>query len=440
MMKRPASPTFWVLPLLMAAACAPLPIQQTSVSTPSASERTFAIPQAGQNPNVEDPTFRPLPGAKAYFGQVAGAGYRIEVPEKWNGDLVMFAHGWNTTRRLTAPYLPVRELAIRQGAAWAASSNRGGGYNPDDGVQDTLILRELFKQKVGTPKRTFIYGRSMGGNVVVASLERYPDIYSGGISECGGVNGIERLNYLLSYAALAGYFSGVDFFAPEVKGPADVVALLNQKVYPALGASADQLTDAGKRFRSAVIHLGGGHRPFAEEGFAAAYRSNFDLATIVITETSFRGTALGNTDEKYHVDPGLGVDDAVLNQGVKRIAPDPSARNVDTHYEFTRFKGNLKAPLLTIHGTGDAQVPIRAELQYRELVEASGTSAMLVQRAVRRIAHCDFSTAERNRAFTDLLGWVTTGSKPEGDDLSGPLLDVGRRWSDPLRQDDPGHP
>ncbi|WP_144409825.1 alpha/beta hydrolase family protein [Cupriavidus basilensis] len=436
MMKRLGAPTFSLLLFLMAGACAPLP----SVSMPSASGRTFAIPQAGPNPNVEDPTFRALPGAKAYFGQVAGSGYRIEVPDKWNGDLVLFAHGWNTTRRLTAPYLPVRELAIRQGVAWAASSNHASGYDPDDGVQDTLILRELFKQMIGTPKRTFIYGRSMGGNVVVASLERYPDIYSGGITECGSINGIERLNYLLSYTVLAGYFSGVDFFAQEVHGPADVVALLNQKVYPALGASADKLTDAGKRFRSAVINLGGGHRPFAEEGFAAAYRSNFDLAVIVITDTTFRGAALGNIGEKYHVDPELGVDDAALNRSVKRIAPDPSARNADTHYEFTRFKGNLKVPLMTIHGTGDAQVPIRTEQQYREWVEASGASAMLVQRASRRFVHCDYSTAERNRAFTDLLSWVTTGSKPEGDDLSGSLLDAGKRWSEPLRQDDPGHP
>jgi pimeloyl-ACP methyl ester carboxylesterase len=439
-MKKLCTSTFPLVLSLMAVACSPLPTQHAFVSTPSASGRVFAIPEVSPNPNIADPTFEALPGAKAYFGEIAGSGYRIEVPDKWNGDLVMFAHGWNTTRKLNVVNLPVRDLVIRQGAAWAASSYHAGGYNPDEGVQDTLILRELFKQKVGVPKRAFIYGRSMGGNVVVASLERYPDIYSGGLSECGGVNGIERLNYLLSYAALAGYFSGADFFAPEVKGPADVISLLNQKVYPALGTSADKLTDAGKRFRSAVINLGGGHRPFAEEGFAAAYRSNFDLAAIVITDTSFRGTALGNTDEKYHVDSELGVDDATLNAGVRRVAADPSARNFDTHYEFTRFKGNLKVPLLTIHGTGDSQVPIRAEQQYLEEVEASGTRRMLVQRAVRRLVHCDFSTAERNRAFTDLLGWVTTGAKPEGDDLRGSLLDVGKRWTEPLRQDDPGHP
>ncbi len=434
------TPAVPLVVFLTVVACSPLQSQQAPASTPSASGHEFAIPRLSPNPNVADPTFQALPGAKAYFGQVAGSGYRIEVPDNWKGDLVLYAHGWNTSRRLSVVNLPIREFVIRQGAAWAASSYHENGYNPDDGVQDTLILRELFKQMVGVPKRTFIYGRSMGGNVVVASLERYPDIYSGGLSECGGVNGIERLNYLLSYAALAGYFSGVDFFGPDIRGPGDFVALLNQKVYPALGASPDKLTDAGKRFRSAVINLSGGRRPFAEEGFAATYRSNFFLATIVISDTSFRGMAVGNIDEKYHVDAELGVDDGELNAGVKRVAADPSARNPDTHYEFSRFKGNLKVPLLTIHGTGDLQVPIRAEQQYRELVEASGASGMLVQRAIRSFVHCDFSLAERNRAFADLLGWVTTRARPEGDDLTGSLLDVGKRWTDPLRKDVPGHP
>ena len=134
------------------------------------------------------------------------------------------------------------------------------------------------------------------------------------------------------------------------------------------------------------------------------------------------------------------MDDAILNAGVKRIAADPSARNFETHYEFTRFKGNLKVPLLTIHGTGDHQVPIRAEQQYRQAADANGANQMLVQRAVRRFVHCDYSPAERNRAFSDLVTWVTTGTKPEGEDLSGSLLDVGKQWTEPLRPDDPGHP
>lgn len=65
---------------------------------------------------------------------------------------------------------------------------------------------------------------------------------------------------------------------------------------------------------------------------------------------------------------------------------------------------------------------------------------MLVQRAVRRFTHCDFTAAERMHVWNDLVTWVTTGARPEGEDLRGSLADVGRKWTEPLLPDDPGHP
>lgn len=32
------------------------------------------------------------PVVRAYSGQINGAGYRVEVPDPWNGDLVMWSH------------------------------------------------------------------------------------------------------------------------------------------------------------------------------------------------------------------------------------------------------------------------------------------------------------------------------------------------------------
>ncbi|MCA1554329.1 MAG: hypothetical protein LC737_08125, partial [Chloroflexi bacterium] len=173
-----ASTTATTLPSTSVPALTPTVVSQASAA-PAA--RVIAIPSAAPNPNVQDPTFKALDGAKAFFGEVAGAGYRIEVPDKWNGDLVLYAHGYRgTAPQLTITNLPVRELAIPQGFAWGASSYRANGYNPDDGVQDTLILRQLFIQKFGAPKRTYLYGSSMGGHIVVASLEQYPDLYTAG--------------------------------------------------------------------------------------------------------------------------------------------------------------------------------------------------------------------------------------------------------------------
>ena len=65
--------------------------------------------------------FDALPGATAYWGVHSGAGYRVEVPENWNGDLVMWAHGFRGSGlELTVDNHPLRELLIPAGYAWAA--------------------------------------------------------------------------------------------------------------------------------------------------------------------------------------------------------------------------------------------------------------------------------------------------------------------------------
>ena len=216
--------------------------------------------------------------------------------------------------------------------------------------------------------------------------------------------------------------------------------MLFRSVLPKLGDAPDKLTPAGKQYKNATVNLSGGHRPFAEEGFADRYLTNVAAGIGPITGQTLKEKATTNAGDKYHVDAGLGVDDFALNAGVKRIAADPSARSFDAHYEFTPFKGNLQVPLLTIHDTGDFFVPIALEQQYRATVDAAGKSNMLVQRAVRRFKHCDFTAAERVRAWNDLVAWVTNGARPEGEDLRGSLVDVGRNWTEPFLPDDPGHP
>src|SRR5690349_10908726 len=44
-----------------------------------------------------DATFAALPGAKAFFGRYDGGVYRIEIPDGWNGELVLWAHGYVAT-------------------------------------------------------------------------------------------------------------------------------------------------------------------------------------------------------------------------------------------------------------------------------------------------------------------------------------------------------
>ena len=43
---------------------------------------------------LADPAFEPLPGAQAEFGTLGGAVYQIEVPDDWNGRLLLWMHGF----------------------------------------------------------------------------------------------------------------------------------------------------------------------------------------------------------------------------------------------------------------------------------------------------------------------------------------------------------
>ena len=77
-----------------------------------------------------------------------------------------------------------------QSHAWAASGYRAREYQPHLFVEDLIALRELFLREIGHPRWAIIYGQSLGGHIVVDTLELHPGLYQGGLAECGLVDGI----------------------------------------------------------------------------------------------------------------------------------------------------------------------------------------------------------------------------------------------------------
>jgi hypothetical protein len=80
--------------------------------------------------------------------------------------------------------------------------------------------------------------------------------------------------------------------------------------------------------------------------------------------------------------------------------------------------GNLEIPLLTMHSTGDGQVPINQAQLLRERVRGAGKQELLVQRVVTDTSHCGFTTSEQEAALAALVGWVEHRQKPDGTDLA----------------------
>jgi len=125
---------------------------------------------------LADARFDALPGASAFFGAYDGGIYRIEIPAKWNGELMLSAHGFVSNAgpdgsRLRVGTPAIRQHLIEQGFAWAASSYRCNGYVPGIGLQDTMALVELFTKfnNGSAPRRTYLTGTSLDRNCSTTS-------------------------------------------------------------------------------------------------------------------------------------------------------------------------------------------------------------------------------------------------------------------------------
>src|SRR6185312_16205128 len=103
----------------------------------------------------------------------------------------------------------------------------------------------------------------MGGHIVVASLEQYPGVYDGALSECGVVMQEQRADYLAAYAALADLLSGADLL--DAQTPDAFAQAIQSQVVPALG-TPDNWTPLGQAFEGIIENLTGGPRPFRHAG------------------------------------------------------------------------------------------------------------------------------------------------------------------------------
>ena len=130
--------------------------------------------------------FSQAPSLKRDTGILKGASYEIQVPANWNKKLVMYAHGYeqpNTPHTVMGKF-PLLNVFLERGFAVARSTYSRTGWALPEGVDDTEGLRQLFIKKYGKPDSTFITGHSMGGGVTVATIEKYPKLYDGGLALC----------------------------------------------------------------------------------------------------------------------------------------------------------------------------------------------------------------------------------------------------------------
>jgi hypothetical protein len=409
-----------------------------------------SLPALAQPWVAADPKFDALPGATATFGSRPGVFqgqyvYRMEVPQNWNGELVMWAHGFQGTGpNLQAPFPPIRKWFIENGYAWASSSFSANGWAVREGADETRDLALFFAEKVKKPTRTYLFGASMGGNIVSDSLGNYPTFYDGAMPICGALTGLELFDYYLSYAAAADFVTGGNFF-PNTQSDMDFyIKTYFGFILPALG-TPNNYTAKGKQFDSIIKYLSGGERPYRTAGLniqiggpLTYYSAWFGSSKPGIINHNTDKQVATNDYVQYRVDPGLGLEETAINAGVKRIKADPQARITSGRYWYGIPSGRILVPVMSLHTTGDPFVPVNMEISYRQKVNAAGRGDLLVQRLIRRPGHCQFSDPELIQGFSDLTKWVAGGQKPKGEDVLGDISNAGLEWTNPRLPDDTG--
>jgi len=379
--------------------------------------------------------FEALPGAKAYSGRYDGGLYRIEIPDDWNGDLVLYAHGYRAAAGdrggiLSVGNSPIREHLVEGGYAWAASSYRCNGYVPGQGLEDTRALEDLFTSHNGgrAANRIYLTGTSMGGHVTLLGMHEYPTEFAGGLAMCPAGPGL--FDYFSAVGAAAEVITGIRFTAEGVQEQTRQMAEI-------LGTPPDY-TEKGRQLASVEIEISGGTRPFAMEGLRSRFLANISGGALAGVESP-SNAAVDTHGFEFAIEPGLGITAAQISDRARRKEGDPAFRGPSGPYEELRpFDGEIERPLLTMHGTGDLFVPIFIQRELKDAVHAAGNDDMLVQRIYRIAGHCGFSQQEMTRAFDDLVAWVTRGERPRGDDVSASLADAGKTFTNPMREGDPG--
>jgi pimeloyl-ACP methyl ester carboxylesterase len=371
--------------------------------------------------------FDALPGTTTdrLWGVHNGAGYRVEVPADWNGELVLYAHGFQGTgAELTVSNPSIRGYLVAHGFAWAASSYSKNGYDVKQGVMDTHALGAVFRGLVGNPKRTYLMGHSMGGHITGVAIEQYPAAYAGALPMCGVMGDVELFDFFLDYNLLA---QALADWPAQFPAPADYLTAVVPAVKAALASSFPAgLNSEGEKLKAATELLTGGERPTFDLGWTF-WNGNDFLFGLGVGDGTLGvapGIVAGNIDTVYQLDadPALSNDEVALNDAVLRVAKDPQGVHANGLANIPAVQGTPSIPVVSLHTLGDLFVPFSMEQIYARRVAAAGASKLLVSRAIRDVGHCGFTTREQEAGFADLVNWVENGVKPAGDDILTPSV------------------
>lgn len=346
----------------------------------------------------------------------SGAKYLLAVPDNWNGDLVVYAHGivMPATLPIALPTVDdignLQDLLTSNGYAVAYSSYSKNGFAVQEGVHDTLNLNAQFTQRFGKPERSFLLGHSLGGAVCVRLAEYYPQHYDGVLTVAGMIGGSQaEIDYMADVRILWEFFypgvlpGAIDDVPPGVDLVPDVVIpIVTAITIDSTGAGAIALID-----QTPVPWVDG---PELVESYATALGFWYQGYDDVVARTGKKG--FFDNWETVYTSAYLPVPviDGINTYADRFEGSNQAARYLWRYYEPT---GELDMPHLALHNSRDPAVPVFHQALYAGKVAEQGDADLLVQRISDRYGHTGpFLADEVFEAFEELVEWVDTGVAP----------------------------
>ena len=335
------------------------------------------------------------------------------VPTNWNGDLVVWAHGYVDVTQplqfanLSPPdgnggtyYAP--DIIESLGYAFATTTYRQNGLAVLEGVQDIEQLVDGFSAATGEAKPTHVYqvGASEGGLITTLLAERSPQRFSGALAMCGPIGDFSwQVNYLGDTANLFNYyFPGVVPANRTGNVPDSGRANWNSVYRPAIAQAVAANPTAARQLYNV--------------DFAPVDPQLLDATLQVVmcywafgtndANQKFGGNPYDNTQRWYFGS----ANDLALNFTIPRFTASPTALNNLKKYATT---GKPGIPLVTMHTIGDDLIPYWHEVLYFGK-QVNQPHPPIVQLSVNAFGHCNFTLQDLVGAVALLV--IEVGAQP----------------------------
>lgn len=362
-----------------------------------------------------------------------GAFYKIVVPSVWNGDLVIWNHGFNLNPPAANPDLgPLANLQLAEGYAVAASSYQQSGWALFKTKNDLQNLMNAFESHFGAPRFVFVTGASLGGIVTAQAVEEahLGDVV-GALSLCGAVAGSRNwdgaLDLRLVYDSVCGGVPGAAIPGGAEGLPANFPFTSTQLAVAVNTCTGILLPPAlrtpGQQANLAKI-LSITQLPesflLTDMGFAT-----FAMSDLTHDPRKLAGQIAWRNDTVDYGDP-------TINATIERVSPNPGAANkLGKRFIPTGSVGMTK--IVALHTDKDGLVVVENESEYASVVPPGNLTTAIVVETVP--THCGFTGAEVVAGWETLRAWAYGGPQPSPPTIQGTCLAVQPLFGGPCRID-----